>query len=117
MKKSNSKQIYIIFGLLYRCHVLCMTFGIPAIESKGHPYSLTTSPMEDGSEHTASFHDCPPEFSKPQKTNDDPGVYKENKNASFAFAFVRGASSSIDHILEAIYHRLVKIHRQETSRI
>ena len=97
MKKSKSKQIYIISRLLYRCHVLCMTSGIPAIESKGHPYSFTT-PMEDDSEHTTSFHDFLPEFSKPPKTNDDPGVYKENKNISFTFAFVRGANSSIDHI-------------------
>lgn len=67
MKKSNSKQIYINFRLLYGCHVLCMTSGTPAIESKGHPYSFTTSPMKDGSEHTASFHDYLPEFSKPQK--------------------------------------------------
>lgn len=69
MKKTNSKQIYIISRLIYGCHVLCMTSGIPAIESKGHPYSFTTPPMEDGSEHTASFHDCLPEFSKTPKTN------------------------------------------------
>lgn len=95
-KKSNSKQIYIISRLLYGYHVLCMTSGIPATESKGYPYSFMTS-MEDGSEHTSSFHDHLPEFSKPPKTNDDPGIYKENKNAAFTFAFVRGASSSINH--------------------
>lgn len=30
---------------------VCMTSGNPAIESKGHPYSFTTSPMKGGSEH------------------------------------------------------------------
>lgn len=64
MKKSNSKQVYIISRLLYG---LCMTSGIPAIESKGHPYSFMTSPMEDGLEHTASFHDYLPNFPNPPK--------------------------------------------------
>ena len=64
MKKSNSKQIYIISRLLYG---LCMTSGIPAIESKGHPYSFMTSPMEDGLEHTSSFHDYLPNFPSPPK--------------------------------------------------
>ena len=97
MKKSISKQIYIIFRLL--CG-LCMTSGIPAIESKGHPYSFMTSPTEDGSEHT-SFHDYLPEFCKSPKTNDDLGIYKENKNAVFTFAFVRGASSGINHTMHS----------------
>ena len=91
--KFKTDLYYFSFG----CHVLCMTSGIPAIESKGYPYSFMTS-MEDGSEHISSFHDYLPGFSKPPKTNDDPGVYKENKNASFTFAIARGASSSIDHI-------------------
>lgn len=47
--KFETELYYFSFALRVPCFV--HDFGIPAIEGKGHPYSFTTSPMGDGSEH------------------------------------------------------------------